>query len=173
MWQNKCKKFIKHVDDGNVLKDANVIILAMYWQDVNMDWIFKSIENIRKKNPHAEIYVVGGKSFNTQVSTLVYNAYRKKIDIGSYAAQNIASNNKENRIFQNKLFESNSVLAKYNYKFINMTKIMCHNGKCDVIDGDNNIFYSDRRHTTRAGTKYIGMQLNKMHVFPDTIVKQM
>ena len=173
MWQNKCKKFIKHVDDGNALKDANVIILAMYWQNVNMDWIFKSIENIRKKNPNAEIYVVGGKSFDTQVSTLVYNAYRKKIDIGSYAAKNIASNNKENRVFQNKLFESKSVLAKYNYHFINMTKIMCHNDKCDVIDSDNNIFYSDRRHTTRAGTKYIGMQLNKMHVFPNTIVKPM
>ena len=98
--------------------------------------------------------------------------YRKGLDIGSYAAKNIANNDTEKRSLQNQLFESKAALPNYNYHFINMTNLMCHNGKCNIIDGDGNSFYSDRRHTTRSGTKYVGQQLKEMHIFPNTVIKQ-
>lgn len=165
MWQNKCQSFIKHVDDGNVVEQANIIVLAMYWRDDNMQWILQSIENIRSKNTHAKIYVVGGKSFNTQISTLAYDAYRNNIDIGNYAAKNIAQNETEDRALQNKIFESKAKLLNYNYTFINMTKLMCDSQKCDVIDDDGHSIYYDRRHTTRTGTKYIAKKLLENNVF--------
>ncbi|OBU23223.1 acyltransferase family protein [Photobacterium aquimaris] len=167
MWQNKCQSFIRHVDDGNVVEQANIIVLAMYWRDDNMQWILQSIENIRSKNPRAKIYVVGGKSFNRQISTLAYDAYRNNIDIVNYAANNIAQNSKEDRAIQNKIFESKAKLINYNYTFINMTNLMCDSQKCNVIDDNGHSFYYDRRHTTRDGTKYIAKKLleNKFLLF--------
>ncbi|MCP4956626.1 MAG: acyltransferase [Photobacterium aquimaris] len=167
MWQNKCQSFIRHVDDGNVVEQANIIVLAMYWRDDNMQWILQSIENIRSKNPRAKIYVVGGKSFNRQISTLAYDAYRNNIDIVNYAANNIAQNSKEDRAIQNKIFESKAKLINYNYTFINMTNLMCDSQKCNVIDDNGHSFYYDRRHTTRDGTKYIAKKLleNKVLLF--------
>ncbi|WP_163920764.1 acyltransferase family protein [Photobacterium sp. Alg240-V54] len=165
MWQNKCQSFIKHVDDGNVVEQANIIVLAMYWRDDNMQWILQSIENIRSKNPRAKIYVVGGKSFNRQISTLAYDAYRNNIDIGNYAVKNIAQNSKEDRAIQNKIFESKAKLINYNYTFINMTNLMCDSQKCNVIDDNGHSFYYDRRHTTRDGTKYIAKKLLENKVF--------
>ncbi|WP_408900685.1 acyltransferase family protein [Photobacterium piscicola] len=172
MWQNKCRTFIKNVDKGDVVEQANVIILAMYWRDVNMNWIFKSIQNIRAKNQHAKIYVIGGKSFNAQISTLAYEAYNKKLDLSRYAKANIASNVRENRAVQNEQFEAKAKLPEYNYNFINMTTIMCHSDRCDVVDKEGNSFYFDSRHTTRAGTKYIAEQLHKQQLFNEILAPE-
>ena len=172
MWQNKCSTFIKNVDKGDVVEQANVIILSMYWRDINMNWIFKSIQNIRAKNQHAKIYVIGGKSFNIPVSALAYEAYKQKIDLGHYAKMNIANNDLENRAVQNKQFEANARLPEYNYTFINMTHVMCHSDRCDVIDKEGNSFYSDKRHTTRAGTKYIAEQLHKQQLFNEILAPE-
>ena len=164
--KEQCQSQINRLDSDPLLTEASIIIISMYWKDSNMPLIIKSIENIRSKNKTAKIFVIGNKSFEKAIPDLLYEAYKKRTDIGEYAFRRINGSNASSLV-QNKIFEEQQI--KIGYYFVNMTKLLCDNNKCKIINQNNEPFYYDKVHTTRTGAKYIGEMIRTMQILPSEL----
>mgnify|MGYP000576370355 CR=1 FL=1 len=157
---NKCHNSIAKLRGDRVVDDADVIIISMSWGDTHFPFILESISNIRSKNMKAGIYLVGNKGFSEQVPEMMYKAYLKKVELNNYAFDEIRADVS----YQNKIFEESQL--EFDYKYINMTDILCYDSKCSVFDKNKGLFYYDSQHLTKAGAKYIGEQIKNKGKLP-------
>ncbi len=163
--KEQCEYEIKRIQNDNIVKEANFIVLSMLWKDDNIPYIMQSIANIRDKNKKAIIYVVGGKSFNKPVPKMIYEAYSENIALEYFTFNEIASNESIQNNFQKETFLENRI--DLNYNFIDVINYFCNEGKCLIKNKKNNLFYYDSFHTTRIGAKYMGLKIKRLNIFPD------
>jgi peptidoglycan/LPS O-acetylase OafA/YrhL len=167
--EKDCINQVGRVNKDNIIKKANIIILAMYWNNKNLEYILKSIENIRRKNNDALIYVVGGKWFDKGIPSSIYRTYIKNKSFDNYMHEEIPNNDKINYTYQKQFFRKN--LSNYNVNFIDMINLICDKNKCHLKDDSNNPFYYDETHTTKYGAYYLGEKIQKNGIFPNGIFK--
>lgn len=164
-----CASQIKRVKNEKLIKQANIIILSMFWKNSNFDLIIKSIKNIRAENKNAKIYVVKQKSFNKKIPSLIFDAYRTQNQVGKMAYAQIPNNLKVNDNYQNKIFKKYK--EKYNFKLIDTLSFLCRQNQCNIYDTNYKPYYYDETHTTREGALYISEHIKSSHIFPNDFFK--
>ena len=48
--KEKCQEQISTIQADEVVEQADVIVVSMFWKDQSLPYVFKSIENIRSRN---------------------------------------------------------------------------------------------------------------------------
>lgn len=162
--ESVCEQQIQRIKESKAVKNANIIIISMLWKDKNMPYIIKSIENIRNKNKNAIIYIVGGKSFNTAIPKLIYEAYLDDLDVEFLASQRVANNNEIKLAYQAELFNQNK--DRFDIRYIDLMESICTVKNCPLLV-NNKPIYSDDTHFTKSGAQYIGVEIKKLNLFPE------
>ena len=159
-----CEQQIERIKEDHIVEEANIIIISMLWKDKNMPYIIKSLENIRNKNREAVIYIVGGKSFNTTVPKIIYEAYVNHLNAELLASKSVANNEEIKLIYQASLFKQNK--DRLDIRYIDLMQSICTAEKCPLLVNSGPI-YSDDTHFTENGANYIGLEIKKLNLFPD------
>ncbi len=155
-----CRTSIDRLMQDIIIKEADAIIISMLWKDKNIPFIMMSISKLRSENKNANIYIVGGKSFDKPIPVMMYEAYLKSIPVNTYAFKNLP----DDQDLQNEMFSKNEDLLKYQY--INMTNILCSDADCLVYDDGGGTLYYDSRHFTRYGAKFMSKRIKDENIFP-------
>lgn len=157
-----CRASIDRLMQDTVIKEADTIVVSMLWKEKNIPFIMMSISKLKSDNNNASIYVVGGKSFDKSIPVIIYEAYLESIPVNTHAFKNLP----DYQTLQNEIFSENEDLL--NFKYINMTNILCSNADCLVYDNGGGLLYYDTRHFTRYGAKFIGKKIKDENVFPSS-----
>ena len=157
---NLCRTSIDRLMQDTIIKEADAIVISMLWKDKNIPFIMMSISKLRSENKNANIYVVGGKSFDKSIPVMIYEAYLKSIPVNTYAFKNLP----EYQAIQNEMFSNNEDMLKF--KYINMTNILCSDTECLVYDNGGGPLYYDSMHFTRYGAKFMGKRIKDKNVLP-------
>jgi len=160
----KCEEQVERLVTDGIVEQANIIIVSMLWKNRSMPFAIESIQGIRKRNKNAKIYIVSVKSFNKPVPKIIYEAYDKKINIESYAFDEISNNEEVRSSFQYDAFIKHK--DTINFTFINSMDFFCDAGKCSILNGNNIPLYYDRTHVTRTGAKHMGLAIKRRAIFP-------
>jgi peptidoglycan/LPS O-acetylase OafA/YrhL len=146
-----CENEIKSVSKGEVIKNADYIILSMNWRDYAVPFILKSIANLKKES-NATIYLIGNKGLGNTVGSLTYEHYFSKTDysIANYVYKKLPRSNFEN----DDTFEYSA--KRYGFNFISMMDVVCPEGACQILNKIKQPLYYDKLHTTKEGATYIG-----------------
>ena len=158
--QNVCKKSMLRLKESEMVNKADIIIFSMLWKVENIPFILKSIFNISINNRNAKLYLVGVKRFSQSIPQMLYESYIKGDNINDYAFNKIPYQNKS----LNDIFEKNQ--ATYDYKYINMTDVLCENEKCFVSNANHDLYYYDSNHTTILGNKFLGNKIKSKNILP-------
>ena len=155
-----CENEIKSVSKGEVIKNADYIILSMNWRDYAVPFILKSISNIKKES-NATIYLIGNKGLGNTVGALTYDHYFSHTDnsMANYVYKKLPRSNFEN----DDTFEYSA--QRYGFNFISMMDVICPEGACHILNKNKQPLYYDALHTTKEGAYYVGGILIKiMHL---------
>ncbi|WP_448249743.1 acyltransferase family protein [Thalassotalea agariperforans] len=162
--REKCRLSMSRIIEGIEIEDADIIILAMQWSDENVPFILKSLSNIRQKNITSGVYLIGGKAFDENIPTMLYNSYSIGMNINNYAFNKVGRSGIVNYQYQNDIFEKAQASIDVNY--INMTNILCENKACSVVNTNNEPYYYDSGHLTQIGAKYLGEKIKSKQILP-------
>jgi peptidoglycan/LPS O-acetylase OafA/YrhL len=158
-----CRESIAIIREDNAVIDADIIILAMSWQNAYIPYILKSISNLRIKNREAEVYLIGYKGFSESVPSMIYQAYKQNINLNEYSFSKISSKHLDQ---QNTFVDSQN---KLDFKYINIISALCENDECSLLSSEGLPYYYDKSHLTRIGAKDLGRYLKLLGGLSSTL----
>ncbi|MGF1698539.1 acyltransferase [Vibrio lamellibrachiae] len=135
----------------DILENANVIFLAMFWDKYTIDYVSHSVSKIREKNKDAKIFIVGSKSLGADIPREMYRAYREGIPVNSKVYEMAA----KKHFLTMKMFEK-EVSSLNNVTYVNMKTALCDDiaRTCSVVVNGDPVFY-DKNHSTYEGNRYM------------------
>lgn len=156
---SECKTALTSLQTDETIRKADTIVLAMHWHNDFITYLLDSIQQIKELNQKANILVVSGKSFSTEVPLMLFQSYESEKDLSSVAYAHIPTLSDYNYELQHKqLLAKQSTLG---YDYINLFDFFCNQSQCEVADHDSNVYFYDKNHLTRLGVKMLGEKLEK------------
>ena len=147
-----CDKQMNEATDPHILKESDVIFIAMKWRDESLPKMKEAIEVITKRS-NAKIFLFGNKNLAKSSIDLV-NTFGRVSGISEFAAQN--------RDFISE--EINKKISQMSgYTFVDMMKVVCQKkNSCEVVTDKFDPIFFDQVHLTREGAIYLGPKFKKV-----------
>jgi len=148
-----CDKEIGRVFDDKIVFDADVIFIAMNWKDYAIPYNKESLINLRAKTKKP-IYIIGNKNYSKPLPSIIYNAFKNKVNISKSAYAESDKEIKTNHKMKDMVISSG--IAKY----INLKDYTCDSKTNECVTSFNGdpILY-DAMHTTKSGAVYYSKAL--------------
>lgn len=152
------RKFAGLFSEFNIreMKSADFILIAMNWKPYSAKYLMQTIAQIESHGTDAKIVVVGKKSLKAN-GIFILNKNASLQQANHFAAKYMSDATAEiNRDISSSLPD--------NVSFFQPLNVVCpENRQCLIVDGQNNVTYSDEAHFTRKGAQ----------LFSDEIVSQL
>lgn len=144
-----CDNEIEAIYSDEIVKQADVIIVAMSWREYALPFIRESIDNLRKVSS-AKIVLIGNKNFSDRLPRIIYKAYYEKKDAERLAFD--YSNLQFKISDQLRLISNEYKLVQ----FIDIKDKICNRseGVCTAFYDKFPIIYDDM-HATKKGIQFI------------------
>jgi peptidoglycan/LPS O-acetylase OafA/YrhL len=154
-----CDRQWNFIYGKSIVKDADVIVIAMNWRDYSVPFIEDSIHNLILDNKKAKIIFVGRKSLGVNVPRSMFKSYKEKIDLDSYLYE------KSRRTFQFNDEIEKIVHGFDSVVYIDFEKILCSDKdrKCTGFYKGKPMFY-DGPHSTKEGNIFFSHEVRKILV---------
>ncbi len=149
--KSACEQKWDRFYNNDVLKNADIIFVAMNWREYSIDYIPHSYSKIREKNQKAKILIVSPKSLVVNIPREMYQAYKDGVPLDSQVYKNTSAY----RVSIAKPLEK-VVSSLEGVDYINLRSALCDDIKqvCTAVYNDTPIFY-DSMHSTYEGNKYL------------------
>lgn len=149
-----CLRYIPDVNRGDVIENADYILIAMNWRPAVVPYVRGALKEMRHMT-NAKIFLVGKKEFKETVPKQIYQHHIHKVDqsFSEFSHKHI----------DEEVFSINTELASISESlditFINIIDIMCPNKKCNILDEQGYPLYYDKVHLNNKGASYLGDRL--------------
>lgn len=147
-----CDRQMDEATDPHILKDADIIFVAMKWREESLPKMKEAIDTI-KKHSSAKIYLFGNKNLAKSSIDLV-NSFGRLNGINEYGSKNRDIKSEE---VNQKLSQGSG------YTFVDMMKVVCpKNNSCDVVTNHLDPIFFDQVHLTQEGAIFLGGNLERV-----------
>jgi hypothetical protein len=149
---------LKFIDNSNLLKEADIIILSSSWYK-GIDTYIEDIYLYLNKFSKAKIIVSSKTIFFPKMTSLLIKMDTDKMNEINQLAYKIKY--KEQDLINSKLEKK---LKKINVTFLNKSDLICNDQSktCKIFNNSNKQFYisNDGSHWTLEGAKYYGKKID-------------
>lgn len=146
-----CDKEMDEATDINLLKQADIIFIAMKWRDESIPKMKEAIDKITSHSK-AKIYLFSNKNIAKSSIDLVNNFGRIK-GISEYASKFRDADSDRVNVEMSKV---------KNVTFVDMMKVTCPaSASCNVLTNDLKPVFFDQVHLTREGAIFLGTSFKK------------
>lgn len=147
-----CDEQMDKATDPHILKEADVIFIAMKWRDESLPKMKEAISLIKKYST-AKVFLFGNKNLVKSSIDLV-NSFGRLNGISEFGAKN---RDTSSEIINKKL--SNGA----GYIFVDMMKVVCpKQNSCEVVTDKFEPIFFDQVHLTREGAIFLGSNFKQV-----------
>ena len=145
-----CRNQINRAMDRNIIKQADKIVISMYYNQSMISYIKQSVHDMSEIT-NAQVYLIGRKNL-VKSSIEIINSFQRFVGVEKYAA----------KLQDGVAISINRDLSGVQgAKFIDMLSIVCpSNNECKVLDDKNMPLFFDKTHFTKYGAIYFGEKIS-------------
>lgn len=145
-----CQNQIHRAMDRDIIKQADKIVISMYYNQSMLSYIKQSVHGINEIS-NAQVYLIGRKNL-VKSSIEIINSFQRFVGVEKYAA----------KLQDGVAISINKELSDVEgAKFIDMLSIVCPSKNvCKVLDDKNMPLFFDKTHFTKYGAIYFGKNIS-------------